>query len=181
MVNTLKELGLPYSDSELEKIQEDIIKRLEDFRTRELPADVFVVYIDAYCAQMKEKSGKIKKATIYTVLGVDLEGNRGVYGFYVLFDNENKGEWIKIFNDLISRGLKRLLLIVSDDLSGLDDAISAIFEHADHQLCFIHLQRNVSRNMSRADAAEFNQNLRQIRLYSGDYDHAKGQLQDLPR
>jgi putative transposase len=35
------------------------------------------------------------------------------------FSNENKADWIKVFNDLIDRGLKRVMLIVSDDFLGI--------------------------------------------------------------
>lgn len=179
LINTLKGLDLPYSEDEVDKIKEDIIKRLEEFKTRELPKDVFTLYIDAYQAQIKDEGGKIKKGVIYTVLGIDLEGNREVYGFYVLWEPENKGDWIKIFNDLISRGVKRVLLIASDDLGGLDEAISAIFEKTDHQLCFIHLMRNVKRNMSKKDAKEFTERLREISICAKDYQQAEDMLERL--
>ncbi|RMF95269.1 MAG: IS256 family transposase, partial [Candidatus Schekmanbacteria bacterium] len=173
-------LGLPYSKDELEKIEDDILKRLEEFKTKELPEDAFVLYIDAYHGKLKESSGKVRKCCIYTVLGIDLEGNREVYGFYIVMGSENKDEWIKIFNDLISRGLKRILLIVSDDFSGLDGAIEAIFPKTDHQLCFVHLQRNVKRNMSKEDSKEFNRKLRETYIYySNNFEEAKDKLDNI--
>ena len=179
LIGILKQLGLPHSKDELEKIENDIVHRLEEFKTRELPENAFVLYIDACHGKLREKPGKVRKCCIYTVIGIDLEGNREICGFYVLMGSENKGEWIKIFNDLISRGLKRILLIVSDDFSGLDDAIEAIFPKTNHQLCFIHLQRNVKRNMSKEDSKEFNRKLREIYIYSNNFDDANDKLNAL--
>jgi len=179
LIGILKQLGLPYSKDELEKIEDDILRRLEEFKTKELPENAFVLYIDAYHGKLRENTGKVRKCCIYTVLGVDLEGNREVYGFYVLLGSENKGEWIKIFNDLVTRGLKRTLLIVSDDLSGLDDAIEAIFPKTDHQLCYVHLQRNVKRNMSKEDSKEFNRRLRETYIYGNNFDEAKDKLDNI--
>jgi Transposase, Mutator family. len=43
------------------------------------------------------------------------------------FSSENKADWIKVFNDLIDRGLKRVMLIVSDDFPGITKAIETLF------------------------------------------------------
>ena len=59
------------------------------------------------------------------------------------FNNENKADWLKVFNDLTERGAKRVMIIVSDDFPGIANAIEKFFPDTDHQLCFIHLQRNV--------------------------------------
>ena len=84
-------------------------------------------------------------------------------GFYTFFGSESKEDWLVIFNNLISRGLKRLALVISDDFSGLKEAISALFPRAKHQLCYIHMQRNIRRNMGKNDAKIFNEELSLIR------------------
>jgi transposase-like protein len=70
---------------------------LSVFKTRELPSDAFVLYIDAYHCDIKEKN-KIRKASVYVVLGIDLQGNKDIFGFYTFFSSENKADWIKVFN-----------------------------------------------------------------------------------
>jgi len=84
--------------------------------------DVFVLYIDTYHCDIKEKN-KIRKASVYVVLRVYLQGNKDIFGFYTFLSSENKADWIKVFNDLIDRGLKRVMLIVSDDFPGITKAI----------------------------------------------------------
>lgn len=161
IMNSLKTLGLPYSESELIKIKDQIKEKLDSFKKRELPSDAFALLIDGYHCEVKETS-KVKKACIYVVLGIDLNGNKDIFGFYTFFGSENKVDWINVFNDLIERGLKRVLLVVSDALHGLDDAVKLAFPLADHQLCYVHLQRNVRRNMSKSDASVFNKRLNAV-------------------
>jgi transposase-like protein len=57
---------------------------------------------------------------------------------------------------MIHRGLKKVMVVVSDDFTGLQQAVESLFPGADHQLCFVHLQRNVKRNMSKTDSKTFN-------------------------
>jgi len=40
---------------------------------------------------------------------------------------ESKEDWLQILNDLIKRGLKRVMVIVSDDFPGLTQALKALF------------------------------------------------------
>jgi len=78
--------------------------------------------------------------------------------------NENKGDWLKVLNNLIERGLKRVLVIISDDFSGLSEAVKALYPLTEHQLCYVHLQRNIRRHMSNKDASSFNKELANIKL-----------------
>ena len=107
-----------------------------------------------------------------------MEGKKGLYGYYIFFGSESKEDWLQILNDLINRGLKRVMLIVSDDFSGLASAIKALFPNTDHQLCFIHMQRNIKMNMSREDARVFYDELQSIKLLK-DYDKAIVKFEDL--
>lgn len=174
---TLKELGLPYSVGEMNKIRDHLVERLNDFKRRELPQDAFVVFIDGYHTEIKDNL-KVRKACVYTVLGIDLEGRKDVYGYYTFFGNENKADWLKVFNDLIERGLKRIVVIVSDDFHRMTDAIKALYPLTEHQLCYIHLKRNIRRNMAKEDASSFNKELENIKL-SRDYDEGKARFEDL--
>lgn len=177
LMHSLRELGLPYSTHELGRIREQLSERLQDFKTRELPNQAFALFIDGYHTEIKEQQ-KVRKACVYTVLGVDLDGRKDVYGFYTFFGNENKGDWLKVLNDLIERGLKKVVVVVSDDFSGLTEAVKALYPRTEHQLCYIHLQRNVRKHMSKPDAGIFNKELANIKL-SHDADEAKARFEKL--
>lgn len=162
----LKNLGLSYSDTEVDEIQEELYQRSIEFKTQELNKEVLCLYIDAYHTKLKEQdSRKVTKAVIHTVIGVDLNGRKEVYGYYEFFGSENKEHWLMILNDLINRGLKKCLLIISDDFPGLSDAIGVLLPKTDHQLCFIHMQRNVRKHMGKEDANNFNDTLKSLKLY----------------
>lgn len=177
LMRSLKNLGLPYSEDEIRRIRDDLSGRLNDFKERELPQEAFALFIDGYHTEIKD-SGKIRKACVYTVMGIDLQGRKDVYGFYTFFGNENRGDWLKVLNDLIERGLKRVLVIVSDDFPGLWEAVKALYPLTEHQLCYVHLQRNVRRHMSMRDASAFNKELTNIKL-ARDYEEGKERFESL--
>ena len=77
---------------------------------------------------------------------------------------------MKVFDDLITRGLKKVLIVVSDDFPGIIDAVRLAYPLADHQLCFVHLQRNVRKHMAKDDASVFNKELYKLRTSSSDFD-----------
>jgi len=159
----LKSMNLPYSAEEIEEIKEDLFLKAKEFKNKQLTENIFAIFIDAYHTQIKDDENKIKKAVIYSIISIDLKGKKELCGFYTFFGSESKEDWLVIFNNLISRGLKRLALVISDDFSGLKEAISALFPRAKHQLCYIHMQRNIRRNMGKNDAKIFNEELSLIR------------------
>jgi transposase-like protein len=177
LLNTLKSLNLPYSDDELNKIKDDLKSELDLFKQRELPESVFALLIDAYHCEIKDGS-KVKKAACYIVLGIDMEGKKDIFGLYTFFGKENRADWNKVFEDLINRGLKRVLVVVSDDFPGIIETVKAVYPCADHQLCFVHFQRNIRKYMTKADASEFNKELDKIKLASS-FDEAVQKFYDL--
>jgi len=88
--------------------------------------------IDGYHCQIKDK--QVKDAVIYIVLLITLEGKKEIGTWYIEFGKKNRTDWMKIFNDLITRGLKRVLVIVSDDFSGLSEVIKTLFPNSDREL-----------------------------------------------
>jgi transposase-like protein len=93
-----------------------------------------------------------------------------------------KGKLTKILEhpyDLIDRGLKRVMFMVSDDFPGISKAIEILFPFTDHQLCLVHLQRNVRNQMDKEDLQVFNKELKNIKEDSLDYEDGLEKLDDL--
>jgi len=107
-----------------------------------------------------------------------MEGRKSLFGYYIFYGTENKESWLKILNDLVHRGLKKVLIIISDDFQGLRHAIKTLFPQTDHQLCFVHLERNIRRNMSKSDAKLFIQELSKLR-FSNNYESALAEFDRL--
>lgn len=174
----LKSLNLPYSNEDIETIKEELYLKAKELKSAQLTENAFCIFIDAYHTKIKDEDNKIKKAVIYSIISIDLAGKKELCGFYIFFGSETKEDWLVIFNDLISRGLKRTMLIISDDFSGLKEAIKALFPKSLHQLCFIHMQRNVRRNMAKEDCRNFNDELSIIRK-NKDFSTAVKKFEDL--
>lgn len=177
--STLSSLGLALSQREVEIITEELKCRYYEFIEKELPEDVFTLYIDAYRCELKDKEkAKVRTATIYTVIGITCEWKKTLFGFYVVRGVERKEGWLEIFNDLISRGLRRVSLIVSDDFSGLREAVSELFPLSDHQLCLTHFKRNIQPNMSKEDASDFKERFTNLKV-NNDFGEAVGKFEKL--
>jgi putative transposase len=142
---TLNSLDLHYNPKELEQLKNEYYELFKHWQNRQLPEDIIGLFIDVYQSETNI-DGKVCKSALYVIVGIDFNGKKDLFGLYLYEGNENKGFWLQTLNQLIDRGLKRPLIIASDDFSGLKDAIAALFPNSLHQLCFIHMQRNVRRN-----------------------------------
>jgi putative transposase len=160
---TLNFLDLHYNPKELDQLKDRYYELFQKWQNRQLPEDVVGLFIDVYHSETNI-DGKVCKSALYVIVGIDFNGQKDLFGLYLYEGNETKGFWLQTLNQLIDRGLKRPLIIASDDFPGLKDAIKTLFPNALHQLCFIHMQRNVRRNMGTDDAKTFNETLKQIRL-----------------
>lgn len=160
-----EQLGMHYQPQETEQLKQEFSALFQQWRQRQLNSDWIGIFVDAYHADC-QIDGKVRKACVFVVIGIDFNCNKDLLGLYVYKGSETKGFWLETFNQLIERGLKKPLFVVSDDFAGLRDAVATLFPQALHQLCFIHMQRNVIKHMSKKDAAEFNAALTQLRLHS---------------
>ena len=79
------------------------------------------------------------KKCIYTVLGVTVSGRQEVLGLWIE-ETEGARFWLKVFNfnDLKARGVEDVLILCGDGLTGLPQAVEAVFPKTDVQLCVVH-------------------------------------------
>ena len=151
---TVRKLGLPFSYEDVQDVEELIQDHLSFFKEQLLEPDWFAVFIDAYHTQIRGPKGSLKKVSFFTALGVDLEAKKRILGFWVKEGAENKGLWQEVLQSLIERGLRRVLVFVTDNFPGLKDLISRLFPLSDHQFCMVHLARNLRRHLTRKKASE---------------------------
>ncbi len=186
----LYDFNLHFSPKVANIIFDQISNELNDFKSAQLPSDFPFVYIDAYHTRIKDTrsdndnsanpNGIVKDAAIYTVIGLDFDAKKRVLGFYVHFGHENKATWINIFNDLVQRGLKRVLMFISDDFSGISDAIHSVFPYSATQKCLVHFMRNCHKNLPANVAFDFIQQVKNIRDDSSlSFDEAVNKFENL--
>jgi len=104
----------------------------------------------------------LRPACIYLVVGLGRDGKKRVLSCIIKLGRENLEDWKTVLRGLIERGLRRVLIIIQDDFSGLLPITKSLFPQADVQLCVVHMQRNAKNHLSKTDAAEFQQRWRAI-------------------
>ncbi|KST49672.1 hypothetical protein AOY35_08685 [Enterococcus faecium] len=111
----------PQTISNMTKIvSEDIIA----FKERSLESRYSVIFMDATHIPLKRQT--VSKEAVYIVIGIRLDGTKEVLGFS-LAPTESAYVWKEILQDLKDRGLKEVLLVVTDGLSGINDSIHSVY------------------------------------------------------
>ena len=78
---------------------------------------------------------------VYLALGVLPDGTRDILGLWIE-STEGAKFWLKVFNDLKTRGVEDILIAVTDGLTGIGDALGSVFPATTLQTCIVHLIRN---------------------------------------
>lgn len=73
-------------------------------------------------------NGIIRKLAAYVILCINTDGKKEVLTI-TIGDNESAKYWLSVLNELKNRGVKDILIICADGLTGIKDAISAAFLH----------------------------------------------------
>ncbi len=102
----------------------------------------------------------IKKAA-YVVLGVTEDGYKEILGIWI-GENETSKFWLSVLTDLKTRGVQDILIICSDGLSGLKQAIESAFPKSVQQRCVVHLIRNSCKYLSYKDRKGFCNDLKEV-------------------
>jgi transposase-like protein len=124
----------------LSTVTDAVLDDVKTWSSRPLKSLYPVVYIDALFFNARQ-DGRVLRKAVYLVPGVDADGKRDVLGLWIA-ETEGAKFWLSVFNDLKNRGVQRLLFVCADGLTGLPDAIRAVFPHTSVQLCVVHLLRN---------------------------------------
>ncbi|EHK9755131.1 IS256 family transposase [Enterococcus faecium] len=138
----------PQTISNMTKIvSEDIIA----FKERSLESRYSVIFMDATHIPLKRQT--VSKEAVYIVIGIRLDGTKEVLGFS-LAPTESAYVWKEILQDLKDRGLKEVLLVVTDGLSGINDSIHSVYPNAQFQRCCVHISRNIAHKVRVSDRQE---------------------------
>ena len=152
--------GFSVSAEMVSNITDKIIPEMEQWKTRRLEEVYPFVYIDAIHFNVKE-NGVVGKKAAYVAMGISTNGIKEVLGIYV-GENETSKFWMTVFNNLKNRGLKDIIILSSDGLTGIKEAIQVAFPKTEHQTCIVHLTRNTLKYVSHRDKGQFAQDLKAI-------------------
>ena len=136
-----KLLGVAPSASAVSRLNQTLTEQYEAWRQRRLLDHYRIIYLDGI--HFTVRHGTQTDATmILTALGVDLEGSREVLAFRACAEESKEG-WSCLLQDLRSRGVTAVDLLVTDGHDGLLAAVTSLFPATPRQRCLVHKQRNV--------------------------------------
>ncbi|MBQ1022770.1 IS256 family transposase [Micromonospora sp. C95] len=131
------------------KVTDAVVEDLTNWRNRPLDRVYAVVFIDAIV--IKVRDGQVANRPVYVAVGIGLDGHRDVLGMWIGTGGEGAKQWLVYLTELRNRGVADVLIICSDGLKGLPEAIESAWPLATHQTCVVHLVRNSLRYSNRRD------------------------------
>ena len=99
-----------------------------------------VVFFDALRVKIRS-DGLVRNKAVYLALAILPDGTRDILGLWIE-NTEGAKFWMKVFNDLKTRGVQDMLIAVTDGLQGMEQALGAVFPQTTLQTCIVHLIRS---------------------------------------
>jgi len=139
--DNLREIyGCEISQMLVSKITDKILPEVNEWQNRPLEMIYPIIYFDGIMFKSRKDSQIINKC-IYSVLGMDMEGQKEILGCWIS-ENESASFYASICSDLKKRGVTDIFIACHDNLTGLGEAINAVFPKTKQQLCIVHQIRN---------------------------------------
>jgi putative transposase len=132
--------GTQVSPDFISKVTDEVMTEVTAWQSRPLEAMYPVVFFDALRVKIRDDA-VVRNKAVYLALGVLPDGTRDVLGIWIE-QTEGAKFWLKVFNELRSRGVNDILIAVVDGLKGLAEAIETAFPKTTVQTCIVHLIRN---------------------------------------
>ena len=152
--------GHHYSKQQVSRLSGACYEEIQEWLARRLSSHYLAVYIVAtFCSTRRD--GSVSKEAYYTMLGLLPNGSREVLTV-VNHPTEGAIAWEMELEALKERGVEQIDLIVSDALSGIENAVCSAFPTALHQLCVVHFKRKVLNTVSTKDKAEVGEELKAL-------------------
>jgi len=132
--------GTEVSPDLISRVTDAVLEEVKEWQSRPLDPCYPIVFFDALRVKIRDE-GLVRNKAVYVALALDAEGHKHVLGLWIE-QTEGAKFWLKVMNDLKTRGLADILIAVVDGLRGFPEAIGAAFPETIVQTCIIHLIRN---------------------------------------
>jgi putative transposase len=132
--------GTEVSPDLISRVTDAVLEEVKEWQSRPLEACYPIVFFDALRVKIRDE-GLVRNKAVYVALALDAEGHKHVLGLWIE-QTEGAKFWLKVMNDLKTRGVADILIAVVDGLKGFPEAIGAAFPETIVQTCIVHLIRN---------------------------------------
>jgi putative transposase len=142
-------LGTELSHETIANVTDAVLEEVKAWQSRPLEAFYPVIYLDALVVKVRD-GAHVTNRSAHIAIGVDMDGVKHVLGIWVQA-SEGAKFWASVCAQLANRGLKDVLIVACDGLTGLPEAIEATWPHAMVQTCVVHLIRASMRFVAYSD------------------------------
>ena len=142
-------LGTELSHETISKVTDAVSEEVTAWQTRPLEAFYPVIYLDALVVKIRD-GAHVTNRSAHIAVGVDMDGIKHVLGIWVQV-SEGAKFWAGVCAELANRGVRDVLIVCCDGLTGFPEAIQATWSGALVQTCVVHLIRASMRFVSYSD------------------------------
>ena len=161
-----KMYGHAYTPATISNMTKLVEENVKQFHERPLNRRYTVIYCDATYLNVRRDS--VNKEALHILLGITPEGFKEIISFR-LYPSESSENYKEMLRDIQDRGVKEVLLFVSDGLRGLTESCLSVYPQARYQPCWVHIQRNVLRLVRAKDKIEVAARLKDV--YQAQTEH----------
>src|SRR5690606_29549843 len=136
-------IGTDLTHETISKITDQAAEEVLAWQHRPLESLYPVIYLDAIIVKIRE-GGHVRNKAAHIAVGVDMDGIKHVLGIWVQA-TEGAKFWAGVCAELANRGVRDVLIVCCDGLTGFPEAIEATWPDSMVQICVVHLIRNAMR------------------------------------
>jgi putative transposase len=141
IVGHLRDLyGVDVSPELISAVTDAVLDEVAAWQARPLEPVYPLVFFDALRVKIRDE-GLVRNKAVHIALGVRTDGTKEILGRW-LEQNEGAKFWLRVMNEMKTRGVEDILIAIVDGLKGFPEAIVAVFPEARVQTCIVHLLRH---------------------------------------
>jgi transposase-like protein len=152
--------GYELSTQTISNITEKVMEKAEEWQKRPLDKIYPIIFMDATVLKIRVDR-VVKNIAAYIMLGVTLEGKKEIIGIWI-GENETSKYWLTVLNDIKKRGVEDVLIFAIEGLNGFNEAIKAVYPHAEIQRCIVHQIRSSLKFVSWKDRKAVAKDLKSV-------------------
>lgn len=158
---TVREIyGFSMSAETVSAVTDRVWDDLQRWRSRPLEPVYAFLFVDCLFVPVRRGAGA-RNAAAYVALAYDLQGRKDVLGIW-MDESEGASRWMQVFDELRGRGVRDVVYVCADGVSGLGDGLRSVFPAARFQRCVVHMVRNSLKYVPQKDASAFCRDIRAV-------------------
>jgi transposase-like protein len=134
--------GASVGKDTISRITDKVVEEMTEWVNRPLDRVYPVVFIDAI--MVKVRDGQVANRPIY-VVGVTVTGERDILGLWAGDGGEGAKFWLQVLTEVKNRGVADVCMLICDGLTGLPDAVAAVWPLTVVQTSSLHTPRRRDR------------------------------------